>query len=53
MNLYVLLIVVVFLLGIVVLVTLIKTKWNRTMTEPPESETVKPLERRISGGEDD
>ena len=52
MNLYVLLIVVVVLLGIVVLVTLGKTKWKRTMTEPPEGGKSS-LERRVSGGEDD
>ena len=52
MNLYVLLIVVVFLLGLVVVVTLSKTKWKRELTNPPESG--KSLSsNRVSGGEDD
>ena len=52
MNIYVLLIVVVLLLGLVVAVTLGKTKWRR----PPvaEMEHKPPLERRrVSGGDDD
>ncbi len=52
MSLYVLLIVVVFLLGLVVVVTLSKTKWKRELTHPPEGG--KSLSNnRVSGGEDD
>lgn len=52
MNLYVLLIVVVFLLGLVVVVTLSKTKWDREITNPAES--AKSLSKnRVSGGDDD
>jgi hypothetical protein len=52
MVLYVLLIVVVFLLGIVVGVTLLKTRWKRVPLE--QAERAKPAtERRVSGGEDD
>jgi hypothetical protein len=51
MSLYVLLIVVVFLLGLVVVVTLSKTKWNRKITEPTES--AKSSKNRVSGGDED
>lgn len=52
MSLYVLLIVVVFLLGIVVAVTLLKTNWKRAPLE--RAERAKPAEEhRVSGGEDD
>jgi hypothetical protein len=52
MNIYMLLIVVVLLLGLVVAVTLGKTKWKRA----PVAERAQkpPLERRrVSGGDDD
>lgn len=52
MNIFLLLIVVVVLLGIVVAVTLGKTKWKRTT--PEQAVAVKPLtSRRVSGGDDD
>jgi uncharacterized protein YneF (UPF0154 family) len=52
MYLYVLLIVVVFLLGLVVVVTLSKTNWKRELTNRPEN--AESLSRnRVSGGEDD
>jgi hypothetical protein len=52
MSLYVLLIVVVFLLGLVVVVTLSKTKWNRKITEPTEDQK-SASKNRVSGGDDD
>jgi hypothetical protein len=50
MSLYVLLIVVVFLLGVVVAVTLGKTKWKRTTPEQAET-AVRP--QRVSGHDED
>ena len=52
MNIFMLLIVVVLLLGLVVAVTLGKTKWRRTPVA--ERGPRPPLERRrVSGGDDD
>jgi hypothetical protein len=51
MNIF-LLIVVVVLLGVVVAVTLGKTRWERKPLEQAERD--KPLEKpRVSGGDDD